>query len=175
MNRYHILTAVIGLIICISYAIGFDAAATVLPDRVSTKLTTAICLLLMPSLKREHLSLLASLSIAGCVSVSLAAYYVGQSYGGGVDVDRVVLSVAPGVPSLGTAACFAAGILSQYGGFTVTRSVAIAMAVISSIALVGNLVQVDVMIYHFPGISTGMAIPTSLAFLFWSAGELKTK
>lgn len=80
----------------------------------------------------------------------------------------VEFTVAPGVPSLSTAAC----VLLTFVGVTFRRDRVVAriLAAVCSVALLGHALGVPLMYFYVPPWSTGMAIPTAFGFLALSLG-----
>lgn len=175
------VVTVVGCVVLAGWTLDIDVLKSVLPGFVTMKGSTAISFVLtgftmlcfMFAVKKRTWAQV--VVVVTCLWKLALMTNVLYGFAGGQpleDLDDAVLSVAPGIPSLGTVTCF---ILSALVGlyvvwrtsqlFFLTKISGLAIASLGLVALVGYTLETPVMYYYSSGTSTAMAIHTAMLFV----------
>lgn len=168
----------IGFAVLLSHKLGADMIARgFVEGAVTMKPATAIAIMwcavaVFAALRARRSGMTALVLLASCIGavVGIAEPWLLHGLAGVAHVvdTSVAFTVVPGIPSLTTALCVAAIVVGCLARGVQRRAGALALCV-ASVALVGHFLGVPWLFGYVPGWSTGMAIPTALAFVLLGA------
>lgn len=169
----------VSLFVLFGWLFNVRTLTTVNPEWVTMKFSTAfaffICGLIVIFRERKLVSMFLSGMVASVIFSTLVAFFFGFATSGFLpqfESDTAVYTAFPDFPSWPTLACFV--MISIFGFISNRWQILLAKSVVclSSIAILGYLINMQILYYYIPGISTAMAFHTAALMLHMGMFQL---